>query len=202
MGGLWQYAATWGEPLETSEGELIMKEIWGTKAAVKMCGLGLLAGLALTMLVPGTALAQACNSDTLFGPYAFRISGVVFGPKGSVTQRDGVALTRFDGVGGLTQSDLVMSEGVEVPGPTDPVTGFHNHETGTYVVNPDCTGSAVINFPPPPGVPSGAQIKLMFVIGHHGQTIHTIVTSVTPPGSSTPLPANIHSDAERIGFED
>jgi hypothetical protein len=156
----------------------------------------LLMGLASIVLVPNTARAQ-CSSETIFGDYAFGISGVVFGPKGTVIQRDGVALTHFDGVAGLTQEDFVMAGGTPVPGHPSP-DGLHDEEWGTYLVNPDCTGSAVINFPPPPGVPSGAVINLKFVIGQRGQTIHTIVTQLTPPGSSTPVPANIHSDAERI----
>jgi len=181
-----------------------MKRLCGmfTPKALKSCGLGsFLGAVALLMVTPGIAHAQYCNSDTIYGAYVFRISGQIFGPDGSVTQRDGIALTRFDGVGGLIQEDYVMSEGTMVPGPTDIVNGFHNHERGTYTVNADCTGSAVIKFPAPPGVSSGAVIKLMFVVGKHGQTIHTIVSQVSPPGSSTPVPANIHSDAERIDSE-
>jgi hypothetical protein len=202
--GLQQYAPTWGMPLERQQGESCMKKLWGMmRSNMRNLGLGSFAGALLwTMLIPNAAQAQYCNSDTIYGAYMFRISGQIFGPNGSVTARDGVALTRFDGVGGLTQEDFVMSEGVAVPGPTDPVNGFHNHEWGTYIVNGDCTGSAVINFPPPPGLTSGAVIKLMFVVSKRGQTIHTIVSSVTPPGSSTPVPANIHSDAERIESED
>lgn len=172
---------------------------WRVESNKKVCGLGsVVAALVLVTLSGSVARAQECNSDTIFGTYAFRISGQIFGPGGSVTERDGVAITHFDGVNGLTQEDYVMSEGIAVPGPTDPISGFHAHESGTYVVNPDCTGSAVINFPAPPGVPTGAQIKLMFVVSDHGRVIHTIVSQATPPGSSTPAPANIHSDAERI----
>ncbi|HWT84086.1 MAG TPA: hypothetical protein VN648_35485 [Candidatus Methylomirabilis sp.] len=160
----------------------------------------LLGGLVLTALMPAIAQAQ-CSSETIFGTYAFRISGVIYGPGGKLIQRDGVALTRFDGVGGLTQEDFVMSQGTPLPGHPAP-DGFHDREWGTYVVSPDCTGSAVINFPAPPGGASGAVINLMFVIGHHGETIHTIVSQVTPPGSSTPMPANIHSDAERVDMGD
>jgi hypothetical protein len=71
-------------------------------------------------------------------------------------------------------------------------------ETGTYTVNPDCTGNAQINFPIPPGGTSGAVITLMFVIGDEKRTIHTIVSSLTPPNTTTPVPANIHSDAIKV----
>ena len=71
-----------------------------------------LAALALMALISGTALAQSidsgCTTNTLYGEYAFRISGQIYGPGGVVAQqRDGVALTHFDGAGHLTQVDWV-----------------------------------------------------------------------------------------------
>jgi hypothetical protein len=65
-------------------------------------------------------------------------------------------------------------------------------------VNGNCTGEAEIDFPTPPGGTSGAVIKLFFVIADSGRKINTIVTSITPPNSTKALPANIHSDAERV----
>lgn len=152
------------------------------------------------VLVAITAQAQGgavCNSKTIEGTYAFRISGEVFTPNG-IVNRDGLALTSFDGVSGLKQVDYVMANGVVVPGPTNPY-GFHDMESGNYTVNPDCTGSAQINFPIPPHGTSGAVVTIMFVIGDGGRTIHTIVSSLTPPNSTTPVPANIHSDAVKVG---
>lgn len=161
-----------------------------------------LAVLALAALISGTALAQSgdsgCTPNTLFGEYAFRVSGQIYGPGGVVAQqRDGVALTRFDGAGHLTQVDWVMSNGSPLPGPTDRA-GFHTFETGTYTVNSDCTGAAEINFPAPLGS-TGAVINLMFVLSNHGRTIHTIVSQLIPPGSTTPVPVSIHSDGEKLG---
>jgi hypothetical protein len=161
-----------------------------------------LAVLTLTALISGTALAQSvdsgCTPNTLFGEYAFRVSGQIYGPGGVVAQqRDGVALTHFDGAGHLTQVDWVMSNGSPLPGPTDKA-GFHTFETGTYTVNSDCTGAAEINFPAPPGS-TGAVINLMFVLSNHGRTIHTIVSQLIPPGSTTPVPVSIHSDGEKLG---
>ncbi|MFZ1998020.1 MAG: hypothetical protein WAU73_01380 [Candidatus Sulfotelmatobacter sp.] len=126
-----------------------------------------LAALALTALISGTALAQSidsgCTTNTLYGEYAFRISGQIYGPTGAVVQqRDGVALTYFDSAGHLTQVDWVMSNGLPLAGPTDKA-GFHTSETGTYTVSSDCTGTAEIDFPAPPGS-TGAVINLMFVL--------------------------------------
>jgi hypothetical protein len=110
---------------------------------------------------------------------------------------DGVAMTTFDGIGGLTQVDWVMRNGVADP---PPGPGFHGNETGTYTVNPDCTGNAEIDFPIPPGGTSGAVITLKFVLGDHGRVIHTIVTSLRPPNTppGTTVPVNTHSDAEKL----
>jgi hypothetical protein len=165
-----------------------------------------LAVLAL-ILFGGSALRaqdnDGCNLSTLKGDYAIRISGQVFNSTGAVvTQRDGVAMTNYDGVGGLTQVDFVFGNGVLVPGPTDPTTGFHINETGTYTVNSDCTGTATINFPSPGLGLSGAVIRVMFVLSNHGRTIHQIVSSLTPPGPTgkqAAVPANIHADGEKLG---
>jgi hypothetical protein len=137
-----------------------------------------------------------CSAATIEGDYAFRISGEVFTPAG-VVNRDGIALTRFDGSHLLTQVDYVLANGVPVPGPTN-ANAFHDMETGTYTVNEDCTGEAEIDFPTPPGGTSGAVIKLFFVISDDGRQLNTIVTSLTPPNSTQTVPANIHSDAVRV----
>ncbi|HUJ94150.1 MAG TPA: hypothetical protein VLW84_02715 [Terriglobales bacterium] len=162
-----------------------------------------LAVAVLVMLISGTAQAQVpnagCTTNTLFGDYAFTVSGQIYAPDGTVAQqRDGVAMTHFDGAGHLTQVDFVTSNGVPLSGPTDSA-GFHTKETGTYIVFPDCTGAAEIDMPAPPGLSSGAVINLMFVLGNHGLTIHTVVSQLIPPGSTTPVPASIHSDAEKLG---
>ncbi len=159
----------------------------------------LIATVAVALVVTG-AWAQAhvagCSNQTLSGEYAFRISGEVFSPAG-VVNRDGVAMTYFDGKGALTQVDWVVANGVPVPGPQNQY-GFHDMETGSYTVNPDCTGQAQINFPIPPHGTSGAVIQLKFVIGDGGRTLHTIVSTLTPPNTKTPVPANIHSDAVKV----
>jgi hypothetical protein len=107
-------------------------------------------------------------------------------------------MTHFDGEGKLTQVDFILANGVPTMGPTDPVTKFHIGEIGWYKVNSDCTGTAEIQFPTPPGLTSGAVIDLMFVLSDNGRTIHTVVSRLLPPGSTTPVPASIHSDAEKL----
>jgi hypothetical protein len=140
--------------------------------------------------------ARPCSSATIEGDYAFRISGELFTP-GGIVNRDGIALTHFDGHHLLRQVDYVLANGVSAPAPTN-ANGFHDQETGTYSVNEDCTGEAEINFPMPPEGSSGAVIKLLLVISHDGRQINTIVTSITPPNTTVSVPANIHSDAVRV----
>jgi hypothetical protein len=170
---------------------------------------GAIALLALT----GSARAQdndGCTNATLNGDYAFTISGQIFIPNGPTVQREGVAMTHFDGAGNLSQVDFVLSSPNAAPppgpAPTDPVTGFHNDEKGTYAVNSDCTGHFEIDNPPlttPSGVMvKGATIHVMFVLSNHGRAIHTIVTSITPPGAPSPVPALIRSEGYKLGRVD
>jgi hypothetical protein len=93
-----------------------------------------------------------------------------------------------------------MSNGFPLAGPTDKA-GFHTLETGTYTVFSDCTGTAEIDFPGPPGS-RGALINLMFALSNHGRIIHAIVSQLIPPGSTTPVPVSIHSDGEKLGRVD
>jgi hypothetical protein len=163
----------------------------------------LISKLAITAVVAIGAVAASaqdfdrrCSAATIEGDYAFRVSGELFTPAG-VINRDGIALTHFDGDHLLTQVDYVLADGIPTPGPKD-ANGFNTNEAGTYTVHENCTGEAEIDFPVPPGGTSGAVIKFLFVISDNGNQLNTIVTSITPPNSSNPVPANIHSDAVRV----
>ena len=59
-------------------------------------------------------------------------------------------------------------------------------EKGTYTVNPDCTGSAVVylNYP----VQTSSYIKVLFVISNNGRHIHEVVSEFWPPGFPAPQP--------------
>jgi len=98
--------------------------------------------LVLACSIGGVAGAQAADNDgcrnaTLLGDYAFRVDGQLLPPGAPPIARQGVAMTHFDGEGGLTQVDFVMSNGAPLGGPADPSTGFHIDEQGSYQVNPD-----------------------------------------------------------------
>lgn len=167
-------------------------------------------GLLFLGLLGGTAKAQdndGCSNATLKGAYAFTVSGQLFlpGPNNTtlVVQREGIARTHFDGAGNLSQVDFVLSSpnapAPPGPAPADPGTGFHIDETGTYTVNSDCTGTFTIHNPDFVGtdVP-GAVITVKFVLSDGGRSIHTVVTSLTPPGAKGPVPALIRSEGHKL----
>src|SRR6266446_627229 len=104
---------------------------------------------------------QPCSNHTLFGDYGFALEGTFLGP--GLPFR-GVVMQHYDGKGNLTQVDHVVVNGV-------PPAEEWTPGSGTYTVNPDCTGAAVINAPGSP------PINLHFVIVRQGKEIHQVVDS-------------------------
>lgn len=102
-----------------------------------------------------------CSDHTLRGDYAFAIDGTIFAAPGPILLR-GVAMTHFDGHGNLSQVDFVTLNGV-AGGPD------WRPATGTYEINPDCTGKAQI-------LPAGAPpLNLRLVVGDRGRQVFTVV---------------------------
>ena len=166
-------------------------------------------GLTATMCMTTKAQISdndGCSDATLRGDYGFTVSGQVFLPTGLVVQRLGVAMTHFDGHGNLVQEDLVLSSpnAPHAPGasPTN-AAGFNINETGTYTVNADCTGTFTINMPnlttSAGGTVKGAVITVHFVLSNRGRSVHTVVTSLTPPGAPGPVPVLISSEGHKLG---
>jgi|SRR5579863_5376285 len=118
----------------------------------------------------GSAYAQsesaACNNKLIAGNYGFAIQGNKLGGQGPTGPQVGVAMTEFDGKGGLTQIDTVTVSGVVVADFT------HTPANGTYAVNSDCTGTFTIDFTDgrPPVVAN-------FVVLDNGLEIDTVVIS-------------------------
>jgi|SRR6202167_465686 hypothetical protein len=161
-----------------------------------------LAAAALLLVLPISAKAQddkhdGCSLATLHGGYGFTISGQITGGL-SPGPVNGVALTTFDGQGGLLQTDFVVKSGA----PAGSLDAFRTGENGTYSVNSDCTGTATIHFP---DAKPAQEIVLMFVIVNHGRGIRTVVAALyVGPGiaTMTPTPAQISSEATKIERED
>jgi hypothetical protein len=113
-------------------------------------------------------------------------------------------MTNFDGAGKLTQVDFVVTDGKPQPGEGDSATGFRfrTGETGTYKVNPDCTGSMEIDLNVPFPTGSIGIISAMFVLSDHGRAIHLVVAEFTPPGATTPDPGTTRADGFKVGGDD
>jgi hypothetical protein len=103
-----------------------------------------------------------CSNRTLRGDYGFAIDGQVLGGPFAGLLR-GVAMTHFDGRGNLDQVDFATINGVPRWTGWRPVTG-------TYEVNQDCTGAAVLY--PSDGSPI---LHLRLVVVDHGRGIRTVV---------------------------
>ncbi|WP_035348412.1 hypothetical protein [Edaphobacter aggregans] len=106
---------------------------------------------------------KACSNRTLDGDYGFTIEGLL-GIPGPGIQVRGVVLQHYDGNGNITQVDHVVIGGMVPPEEWRP-------GTGTYTVNPDCTGKATLF----PGGTSGPPLVLFFVIVKHGEMIRQVV---------------------------
>jgi len=129
------------------------------------------APLVLLMLgALGSGYAQSespsCNDRLIAGNYGFTIQGNKLGGQGPTGPQVGVAMTEFDGKGGLTQIDTVTVSGEVVADFT------HSPATGTYRVNSDCTGTFTINF-----TDGRPPVAANFVVVEAGLEIDTVVIS-------------------------
>lgn len=103
---------------------------------------------------------KRCSNRTLLGDYGFQIEGTLFGPNYSLRT---LTLTRFHENGNLTEVDHVVLNGM-------PPDEEWRPTSGTYSVNPDCTGSASIAIAP--GAPP---LNYHFVVVNRGQKILLVV---------------------------
>jgi len=102
---------------------------------------------------------RLCSNQTLSGDYGFALEGTILGP--GLPLR-GVVMQHYDGKGSITQVDHVVINGF-------PPAQEWTPGSGTYTVNADCTGVAVIT---PQGEPP---INLHFVVVKHGRQINQVV---------------------------
>jgi hypothetical protein len=131
--------------------------------------------VALAASSPLTAHASDCSNMTLKGTWANSIHGQLFLPDGSTLLFDGIVKATYDGEGHFTQVDAVADNGNITPG--------WRAGSGTYTVNPDCTGTSTIV------VPGTPDLHLQFIVSPSGNTSHFVVVD---PGFATA------GDSERI----
>lgn len=128
------------------------------------------------LTLASTAFAQAaisdaggrCSNHTLNGSYGFLLEGTDLA---SGLPFRGVVMQTYDGKGGIRQVDHVVFAGS--PPPLEWTPG-----TGTYSVNPDCTGAAVLHS-------VQGDIPLHFVVADNGKQIKQVVgaNAVTAVGN-------------------
>src|SRR5438105_14065734 len=82
---------------------------------------------------------KGCSNRTLVGHYGAKIEGTILGPNLPLRT---LVLFDFGGEGNMTAVDHVVLNGMP-PAPEEE----WRPTSGTYTVNPDCTGSAVIANP-------------------------------------------------------
>jgi hypothetical protein len=128
-----------------------------------------------------------CSNATLKGEYAFGVTN--FTPPKVVA-----GIKVFDGNGNLTQRDYL---GDSVPAVFAP----KGQESGTYMVNSDCTGSMVIDLNAPVTTGSHGVIEILFVISDGGRHIHEVVSQFTPPGAPAAVPTQTSADDWKVASE-
>lgn len=134
-----------------------------------VCGLLTSGSSALAQLnggIPGDGQDgfRHCSVRTLIGDYGFAAEGALLPAPGVSLQFGSVGVAHFDGKGNLTWVEHTVIAGVlQEP-------GFGTTATGTYNVDPDCTGTAVVNTPNSP-----TPLNLGLVIVKHGSEVHTLL---------------------------
>ena len=113
-------------------------------------------------------VTRTCSNATIQGTYGYTISGTsTAGGPGPIELAIGVGVRHFDGDGNFTQVDVVKRS------ISAPLIDLPN--SGTYIVNPDCTGTAYLGGAP--GAPTTNETR--FIVVNGGKEIHWIV--LNPP---------------------
>ena len=116
----------------------------------------------------GAGAQEQCTAASLDGSYAFQVDGAnVSNPYLPPGPFAAVGRNTYDGKGHLGGSIVVSANGSIIPATY----------TGTYTVNPDCTGhkSALLSL--------GLVVEFDFVIDDNLREIRMIVTRAGPPNA-------------------
>ena len=133
-----------------------------------------------------------CSNATLKGRYAFGATNLII-------PQVVAGIKVFDGRGHLTQRDYI-GDSLRTMNKTD--FAPKGQETGTYQVNPDCTGSMEIDLNVPNTPAPHGRIEIMFVISDGGRHIHEVVAEFTPPGATGPVPTQTSADDWKVASEE
>ena len=92
-----------------------------------------------------------------------------------------VGLGTFDGRGGFEQIDFPGNGGTDLG-----LTAFRTGQTGSYTVNPNCTGFMTINLGGGVGVTTNA-----FVISNGGRAVRAVIAGFTLGGTAVSAQSRI-----------
>ena len=112
----------------------------------------------------GQSAFRHCSDRTIAGDYGFVAEGVLLPAPGVSLQFRSTGVAHFDGKGNLTWVEHTIIDGVlQQP-------GFGTTATGTYSVDPDCTGTAIANTPN-----SHDPLSFGLVIVKEGKEVRTVL---------------------------
>ena len=102
-----------------------------------------------------------CNQESLKGPYASHVTGSVYTPSGAeVGDIAGVTVATADGQGHISGHGWTSTNGAPV----------NQTVTGTYTIDPDCSGTAHLVFTP------GTAVTAFIVLADHGRILKLVET--------------------------
>ena len=131
---------------------------WGRIAALLFIGILAIGATSVAQTAASEQGGYRCSNHTLNGSYGFLLDGTDLA---SGLPFRGVVMQTYDGKGGITQVDHVVFAGS--PPPVEWAPG-----TGTYSVNADCTGSALLHT-------YTGDVTLHFVVTDNGKQIKQVV---------------------------
>ena len=144
----------------------------------------------VSLLIVPVANARSCSLTGSTGKYGFTLTGVVI-PGTVPVPIAAVGRAALDATGNVSGTESRSVGG-----------GFADETfTGTYTVNPDCTGTATLNFSE-----AGQLVRtsiLSIIFDDHEREIRMVQKSLQlPPPSGAFLPVVITVEARRISTED
>ena len=117
--------------------------------------------LALGMAPAAKAQNRGCSNGIMKGTFAFTATGSVTSPPTRVGPFAEIGTQTFDGTGGTTGSATFSSNG----------NIFQVTWTGTYTVNPDCTGTYTLLISP-----FGSTVSSSFVVSDNANEFLAVET--------------------------
>jgi len=130
-----------------------------------------------------------CSNATLKGDYAFSVLTIVApAPPGPNVV---VGLTTFDGRGGIMQIDFPGNGGTDLG-----LTAFRTGQTGSYTVDPNCTGFMTVDLGSTVGV-----IENALVISNGSRAVHAVIAAFTAPNGALVTPLQSRIDLWKVGSE-